>query len=404
MCMYAVSPSPSSVPLSASMWVCMCVVCAVCEWWFHSVRHFYFMAWWKRNLTHTHTFSTVDTRHSARLGTNIEVWGSHTIESEVDRTHSRHTHIYRAHNLTRQRNFWIRDKWKFARKTTLSCIQHTDRCECVSPERCADFGGNDWEKSEKLPLITNSFRLNPDGWRMEATKKNKRRPKPRAREREKRMSKKAKIENGKEKTEPQRQQKHTKWKWYATWTRAQRTSQAEWKKKRRDRNSESRNIQIQFIYSNVLHNGVLRNLLEQNALRHTHSAYKIHLLYTPGISWHSGLIRAKTDVACSRIPIGRTVYHFQHFIFRFAETKRNALNWCNEQRRCATREDVEMESTKNSCKRMNKCWANHIFSRRRFRLQTSSFLVSFCSCIIVRARREPISFLLLSLHHMPPMY
>lgn len=42
-----------------------------------------------------------------------------------------------------------------------------------SLEGCADDATKDEQKSEKLPLITNSFRLNPDGWWQSKTKDEK---------------------------------------------------------------------------------------------------------------------------------------------------------------------------------------------------------------------------------------
>lgn len=108
-----------SLPLSASTYVWrawLYVFVWVWEWvsdGFTSPDTF--ILWPNGNgIWHTHTHTRTRTRHTC-LNRSDGLSLSHRIETEI--------YTLTAHNLTWQRNFWIRDEWKFSRKTIISNIR-----------------------------------------------------------------------------------------------------------------------------------------------------------------------------------------------------------------------------------------------------------------------------------------
>lgn len=204
---------------------------------------------------------------------NVEVMVWHGPQSRAEDSQP-HTHT--THNSTWQRNFWIRDEWKFSRKTSLSYARD---CWVSSLWRDVLTTPKTLGKSEKLPLITNSFRLNPDGWWQSKTKDDKKKW-------EKRKSRKE-LERTAETAKAYRKRKMI----CDMIALGERTKERKKKEIRTMKKKNSNPIylwlrfeQWQEFASNKMHGDIRRSI-----------------------------IRAKTDVACSRIQLGRTLYHFEHY-------------------------------------------------------------------------------------------
>lgn len=93
------------------------------------------------------------------------IWHKHTLDvhecwgdglrratESSQRFTATHTVSHTTHNLTWQRNFWIRDEWKFSRKTSLF-RRYTQLLDEMSLERCAD----DAEENGKKRKIASNY-------------------------------------------------------------------------------------------------------------------------------------------------------------------------------------------------------------------------------------------------------